>query len=293
MQVSPEQADVDYWVRTLLPPKDVYFLDDSFEPLQAKGAEVLAVDALLSHPQYGSLVYNNAYEYWNINKAKVRRALAAEPDWFGGLPMPERARLFRAQATLGRGMVFGKEVLHGHAFAKMIEHAGVEGKLVLNHFLWNRLDLNMQQQTVERVAKYWEDFDCEPCPLDASVWIRERANRFIHQEGCNCFAASLFGASGQAAWLEKWVWKEEFLRALGELGFEAGNDETPQAGDISVFYDEYGREVHTCFHLSEEKVLNKSGQTKYNALKVLCYQQVLEDWKTCSPRLFCRAAEAA
>jgi hypothetical protein len=286
MKLSPTQNDIDYWVETFLPAKDIYYLDDNFTLIDTEGTELLQPKDLLAHPEYGSLAYANAYEYWKMDPARVKQVLVAVPDWFETLPMLERATLFRQQVQLERGLVFGQEVLHGHAFTKMIQHAGVDGKLVLNHYLWNRLDLNLKQQTTERVAKYWESFECEPCPENAPTWVKIRANSYVHFEGANCFGAALFAASGDAAWLEKRVWQEEFLSNLVVLGYQEVGRSDPLPGDVTVFYDDSGREAHACYQLANGLTLNKSGQTKFQALKVIGYDQVLEDWKNLSPRHF-------
>ena len=210
MRISPDQKVIDYWVETFLPPKDIYYLSASYQLPLGEGVERMPLADFLAHPEYSGLPYNNTYEFWRIEKAEVATVLVAEPGWFNGLPMPERARLFQQQVLLNRGLVFGLDVLHGHAYKKIIQHAGVEGKLVLNHLLWQRFDLNAKQQTVERVARYWEDFDAEECPEDAPDWVKAKANQFINKEGPNCFGASLFGASGDEAWLDSWVWQDAF-----------------------------------------------------------------------------------
>ena len=286
MNLSPTQKDIDYWVETFLPAKDIYYLDGSYTPGRLEETEILQVADLLAHPEYGSIAYTNAYEYWKMDPARVKQVLVAQPDWFAALPMPERAVLFRQQVQLERGLVFGLDVLHGHAFRKMIQHAGVDGKLVLNHYLWNRLDLNLKQQTAERVAKYWESFECELCPEEAPIWVKARANSFVHFEGANDFGATLFGASGEAAWLEKWVWQEEFIGSLASLGFQEADRIEPMAGDVTIFYDDFGREVHACFQLPNGLVLNKSGQSKYQALKVVGYAKFWMTGKNLIPRHF-------
>ncbi|HSN94488.1 MAG TPA: hypothetical protein VLR89_05450 [Anaerolineaceae bacterium] len=286
MNLSPTQKDIDYWVETFLPAKDIYYLDGSYTPSRLEGTELLPVKDLLAHLEYGNMAYTNAYEYWRMDPARVKQVLVASPDWFAALPMPERATLFRQQVQLERGLVFGLDVLHGQAFKKMIQHAGIDGKLVLNHYLWNRLELNFKQQTTERVAKHWESFECEPCPEEVPVWVKTRANSFVHFEGTNGFGAALFGASGDEAWLTKWVWQEEFLANLGSLGFQEAGHSEPIPGDVTIFYDGSGREAHACYQLSNGLVLNKSGQSKYQALKVIRYDQVLEDWKKFNPRHF-------
>ena len=276
MNLSPIQKDIDYWVETFLPAKDIYYLDGSYTPGHLEETELLPAENLLAHPKYGNMAYTNAYEYWKMDLARVKQVLVAQPDWFAALPMPERAVLFRQQVQFERGLVFGMDVLHGHAFRKMIQHAGVDGKLVLNHYLWNRLDLNLKQQTTERVAKYRESFECEACPEDAPSWVNARANSFVHFDGSTSFGAALFGASGDAAWLEKWVWQEEFIGSLASLGYQEADRSDHLPGDVMVFYDESGLEQHACYQLSKDLVLNKSGQTKYQALKVVRYAQVLE-----------------
>ena len=286
MNLSPTQKDIDYWVETFLPAKDIYYLDGSYAPGRLEGTELLPAEDLWAHPEYGSVAYTNAYEYWKMNPARVKQVLIAQPAWFAALPMPERAVLFRQQVQLERGLVFGLDVLHGHAFRKMIQHAGVDGKLVLNHYLWNRLDLNLKQQTTERVAKYWESFECEPCPEDAPSWVNARANSFVHFDGSTSFGAALFGASGEAAWLEKWVWQEEFIGNLASLGYQETGRSDPLPRDVTIFYDDSGREAHACYQLSNGLVLNKSGQTKYQALKVVRYAQVVEDCPSLKPRHF-------
>lgn len=286
MHLSPTQKDIDYWVETFLPSKDIYYLDGSYTPGRLEGTELLPAENLLAHPEFGSMAYTNAYEYWKMNPARVKQVLIAQPDWFAALPMPERAVLFRQQVQLERGLVFGLDVLHGHAFRKMIQHAGVDGKLVLNHYLWNRLELNLKQQTTERVAKYWESFECEPCPEDAPTWVKARANSFVRFEGANAFGAALFGTSGEAVWLEKWVWQEEFIGSLTSLGYREAGRSDPLPGDVTIFYDDSGREAHTCYQLPNGLVLNKSGSSKYQALKAIRYAQVLEDWKNLNSRHF-------
>ena len=286
MKLSPTQKDIDYWVETFLPANDIYYLDGNSDFTILDSNELLTVQALLSHPVYGSIAYTNTYEFWKLDSARVKQVLVAPPGWFAALPMQERAKLFRLQVQLGRGLVFGQDVLPGHAFKKMIQHAGVDGKLVLNHFLWNRLDLNIRQQTVERVARYWDDFECENCPEEAKAWVKTRANSFIHFDGVNAFGAALFGASGDAAWLEKRVRTEEFRAELTRLGYQQTDRSDPLLGDISVFYDEVEQEQHACFQLSNSLALNKNGQTKYQALKVTRYDRVLVDWQNLRPRHF-------
>ncbi len=277
MKLSPTQKDIDYWVETFLPPKDIYYLNANSDFPIPEDAELFTIQDLLTHPEYSSLAYANTYAYYNLNPANIRFVLAVEPGWFASLPMPERARLFRLQVQLGRGMVFGQVALPGHFFNKMIQHAGVDGKLVLNHYLWNRLDLNVRQQTAERVARYIDGFDCEACPQAAPAWVKTLANSFIHSDGTNSFGVALFAASGNPAWLEKNVSPKEFRAELAALNFQQTDRDNPLSGDITVFYDASGLERHACYQLGSGLVLNKSGQNKYQALKVIKFDQVLKD----------------
>lgn len=286
MKLSPTQRDIDYWVETFLPPKDIYYLDEPVSAGNLGTAELLTPSELLAHPEYGSLAYANTYDYEKLDLSRVKWVLVASPDWFPALPMLERAKLFRLQVQLGRGLVLGQEVLPGHAFIKMIQHAGVDGKLVLNHYLWNRLDLNLRQQTAERVARFMDGFECEPCPEDAPAWMKSRANSFIHSDGANGFGATLFAASGNPDWLEKNVSREEFRAELGALGFQQIDRDNSLSGGITVFYDGSGLERHACYQLGNGLVLNKSGQSKYQALKVSKVDQVLEGWPGFKPSSF-------
>jgi hypothetical protein len=107
MKLSPTQNDIDYWVETFLPAKDIYYLDGNPTLNCTEEMELLQTQDLLAHPEYGSLAYTNAYEYWKMDLASVKQVLVAAPDWFETLPMLDRATLFRLQVQLKRGMVFG------------------------------------------------------------------------------------------------------------------------------------------------------------------------------------------
>lgn len=286
MKISPSQKDIDYWVETFLPARDIYYLDDlSGLELPAEGL-LLSPRQLLDHPEYGGSAYFSTYEYARLDPNLVNWVLVASPDWFAALPMLDRAKLFRAQVRLARGLVFDQQVLPGHAFIKMIQHAGVDGKLVLNHFLWNRLDLNLRQQTVERVARFFDGFECESCPEDAPAWVKTHANSFIRSDSANSFGVALFAISGKSEWLEKGVKPQEFKTNLVKLGYQPTDRDEALAGDVTIFFDESGLEKHACYHLGSGLVLNKHGQSKYQALKVTPFTQVLEGWQSHTSKLF-------
>jgi hypothetical protein len=78
MQLSPTQSDIDYWVSTLLLPKDIYFLDGTYCPAADSRWELLPVEELHEHPEYGAMHYLNAYEYWAMDRERVRQVLAGD-----------------------------------------------------------------------------------------------------------------------------------------------------------------------------------------------------------------------
>ncbi len=279
MHLSPSQEDIDYWVSTLLPPKDVYYLDGHYRPAPDPRYEIIPVTDLRDHPQYGAIEYLNAYEYWAMDNDKTREVLVSEPDYFASLPMPERARLFGLQVALKRGMVFDNDVLRGKAFQKMIQHAGVEGRLVLNHLIWERMNLNIRQQTAQRVARSWEDdWEVEDLPASLAPHIQQIANTWLHAEGANCFGVALYAAANAGEWLHTWVDQATFLSGIEASGYLLSADTQEQAGDLLLFYDAKDHLRHAAFAVEQGLVLNKNGQVKFQPVKLLRTQKLLDEW---------------
>lgn len=59
MKLSPTQKDIDYWVETFLPPKDIYYLNANSDFPIPEDAELFTIQDLLTHPEYSSLAYAN------------------------------------------------------------------------------------------------------------------------------------------------------------------------------------------------------------------------------------------
>ena len=147
-------------------------------------------------------------------------------------------------------------------------------KLILSNTLFNKLSSKVKEVLTISYAKEQDDWSALKLPEKLSEFKRI-SNVFIDNDGCNCLATVLYAISKDETYLQKWVTQQEFVENLSN--YKEINDNKFKRGDVVVFYGENNIQ-HACYSLDGKLFLNKSGQSKFNPILVLKFEDIYKDW---------------
>lgn len=123
----------------------------------------------------------------------------------------------------------------------------------------------------------WDDELAYPVPEAMPVHQRGIANGFIQQEGVNCLAVAAYAITGRPGDLLQWLHPEEFLEILEQHGYAPSGGTEPQSGDVLTFSLE-GAIVHAAYCLAPNRILNKSGQSSFNPVRIIDAPILRREW---------------
>lgn len=253
----------------------LWLWDDA--PLPAGQIEPVVIPStkLRKHPVTSDIRTVNAFLLWAISR-DTRQVILDDGRWLASLGPDDRAAVREKQVTLNRGLCIPVErVAHG---LDSLEAATFRGKLVLDRALWQSLPEQVQRHIILTELPLWDDADVRPVPAGTPPHIAAIANRFILEEGINCLAVTTYAITEDAADLHRWLQTDEFDDVLRDHGYRETADGGPASGDVLAWYGDDGI-VHACYVLGPDRVVNKSGQSSFNPIRIVDVATVEREWE--------------
>ncbi|QOS78516.1 hypothetical protein JNUCC31_28040 [Paenibacillus sp. JNUCC31] len=279
MKIKPDEKVLFSWMNCYVPEKDLFFLSKEHLDYGIDFTDVLLMpkEEFYNHSTYRQVNYVNGYEYWNIKNADF--VIIAEKEWIETIPKDMKRFLLNAQLQMGRGLVFPLSVVDD--LADIPDSYLMDGHVVLQRFMWEKLDKSCKAQILTTVVyEWWDKGECEKPPESLPDFLKPHANSFAHSQGANCLAAVLFAISnGKQEWfIYEWLHQKTFLEKLKLYHYEELITEDLHQGDVVTWTDENGIIQHAAYHLGEELYFNKDGQTIFNPWKILSKEQLYREW---------------
>lgn len=266
--IQPEKKNIKYWIKSLIPQKDVWFFRN--KPSFAD-CNILTIDKYLE--QYDLINYNNAYCHWLIKKYAKYVIVDESNSWIVSLNQFDRDAVYREQIKCERGLII--ENIQEFENVNSLTEMMCDDKMILSNATFKNLSNDIKESIVINYAKEQDDWSTYKLPKEIKSF--SIANKFIDNDGCNCLATVLFAITKNKQYLQQWVNQDEFIRDLGE--YVEMCDGVFQYGDVVIFYDDNNIQ-HSCFALNDRLFLNKSGQSKFNPILVLTFEDIKNDWQT-------------
>jgi len=267
-EMIPTKQNIDYWIKTLLPSKDVWFFK---QKPNFYNVEIIDIEKYLI--EYDCLEYINSYCHWLVKK-NAQYVIIDESNWILSLTDKERNFVYKEQIELERGLII--ENASSLINNKEIADALYDNKIILSNSTFNSLDYGIKEQLAIAYAKEQDDWACYDIKIE-NAKLNAIKNSFINNEGTNCLAIVLYAITLNDKYLTSWVNQEEFNCLLAD--YNIIENSKLEYGDVLIFYDENNVIQHSCFALGDDLFLNKSGQSKFNPVVVQSYENIVNDWQ--------------
>lgn len=251
---------------------------------------VILKDEFFKHATYLQIQLANSYEYWNISK-DIEYVIVAQPDWITSLAASDKEALLRIQISVGRGLIFPLDLFSAIDVVP-VEYILEEKEkqyVVLQYDMWNKLPFSSKEETIKAYALLWDNWLCSAVPMNIPAHLKSFANTFSEKAGANCLAATLFAVSSQPEYQEwiihEWVHQKTFLAGLKNASYKQTEEELHEA-DVVAWVNEEGVIQHAAYHIGNQLFFNKNGQTFFNPWKVIHLNELNEEWKKFSVRIY-------
>lgn len=267
-EIIPSKENIDYWIKTLLPSKDVWFFKQ-----KPNFYNVEIIDMANYLREYDSLEYINSYFHWLVKK-NAKYVIIDETNWILSLTDKERNFVYKEQIELERGLII--ENTSSLSNNKEIADALCDNNIILSNSIFNSLDYALKEQLAIAYAKEQDNWTCYDIKIE-NTKLNAVKNSFINNEGTNCLAIVLYAITLDDKYLTSWVKQKEFNCLLADYNVIEKNK--LEYGDVLIFYDDNNTIHHSCFALGNNLFLNKSGQSKFNPVVVQSYENIVNDWQ--------------
>lgn len=274
--LKPSKYVIDNWILNLLPEYDIYFLKELPSDLDLNLCLPMPVNEYFDHPVYSQLEYVNAYELWRISN-KANYAIIDFSNWFDDLSRANQKQVLLNQYELNRGLVVSLDWFY--IDNKLLENNLIKNKVVMNRNLWESLSYQDKERFIYHYAQDWEDWNCKTVSneIDMDIDLISIVNTFTIKEGINCLSTVLYCLTHQENILKQWVHEKTFLIALEQLGYKETRDNKIERNTVIVFKDDE-KIIHAAYIVSESLAINKSGQSKFNPIKLVDIDILIKEW---------------
>ena len=274
--LKPSKYVIDNWILNLLPEYDIYFLKELPSDLDLNLCLPMPVNEYFDHPVYSQLEYVNAYELWRISN-KANYAIIDFSNWFDDLSRANQKQVLLNQYELNRGLVVSLDWFY--IDNKLLENNLIKNKVVMNRNLWECLSYQDKERFIYHYAQDWEDWNCKTVSneIDMDIDLISIVNTFTIKEGINCLSTVLYCLTHQENILKQWVHEKTFLIALEQLGYKETRDNKIERNTVIVFKDDE-KIIHAAYIVSEGLAINKSGQSKFNPIKLVDIDILIKEW---------------
>ncbi|EMR07247.1 hypothetical protein C772_00892 [Bhargavaea cecembensis DSE10] len=292
VNIRPAEEQVEQWIDQYIPEKDLFFVDEAMlENLDKHldGVLIMPRKEFSGHSAYSQIQMNNSYMYWTLSK-QATSVIVAPPDWLDQLPRQQRRTLLFNQCRMGRGMIFpmglfpsAEEVLGDHVVEV---EAGTF--VVIRKGMWNRLPYPVKAHAIQAYARMWDTWEAAEVPEETPAHIRKYANRFTAIPGSNCFASALYAVTGQEWMVHEWIHPETLMNGLRRAGYSPDDGEL-MPGDVITYVNQSGEVRHAAYHIGQNLIFNKNGQTFFNPWKIVSLEELNGEWAQYEIRIHRRA----
>jgi hypothetical protein len=260
--MEPSKEQIEFWIKKYVPDKDYFFVAErdlvTFEPYLTN-VLIIPRSEFFQHASYIQIQLVNSFEYWNLSK-EVQYVMVASPDWCTSLPSNLIKELFSIQVKMGRGLIL--PVPATVSIASIPEGYLVEEKhLVIQSEMWRLLPYELKETVLLDYAFRWDNWNAYEFPEHTPLHLRNFANTFPSDAGSNCLSATLFAISGQEWMIKEWVHQQTFEQGLNHAQYYKTEHKELAAGDVVTWENEEGIIIHAAYHISDQLIFNKNGQT--------------------------------
>lgn len=292
VQIQPVQEQIDAWIVKHVPEKDLFFLKEQDLNIFKKylqGTLVMPRDEL-RYSSYNQIQWVNSYTTWNISK-DFQFVVVAQPDWIMTLAPLDRELLFRMQYAAGRGLIFPLSYFSQLAALpkEHIINTNDEQVIVIQKDMWMKLPTSYQEEAIKEYAQEYDDWTSTKIPANIPVHLSKYANTFSKTAGANCLAAVLYAISTnpqRQEWIiNEWIFQNTFIEGLKNAGYSP-TDRKFQKGDVVAWVNADGVIQHATYCINNQLFFNKNGQTIFNPWKIVTWDELQEEWKRFTPRVY-------
>lgn len=254
IEIKPSKTLLKYWVETLIPPCDVFFFQE-LTNIKEIDNNLITISNYIK--TFSDIKYINAYEHWNVK----RNAKYVYVDYKNNLltNTSNIDYIYKQQIACCRGLI-----LHDNT--------------ILTNWLFKNLNYKEKENLTIKYAKEIDDW-FGYTSVEIPIYIKEVANKFVKEDGCNCLATAIFGATQDNKILSEWLNEDKFLKKLQELNYKKV-EKLCQPNDIIIFKNK-GKILHACYCVDDKLFLNKSGQSRFNPIVLLSFDDIKKDWNNC------------
>ena len=279
--MEPTKEQVSSWIENFVPKKDLFFVEE--KDLHSLGEYLRAVlvvprEEFFNHSSYKQIQFVNSYMYWRIS-SKADFVIVATPDWIINLPEQKRLEILNVQYKMNRGLILPLSLFASERSIPqeyIVEENG-EKFFVIQHSVWNTLSYQIKEDAILAYAQQWDNWFGHDLPEQTPAHIKNYANKFPVESGSNCLSSTLFAITGQDWMIDEWVHPNTFLNGLERAGFFPKNDGIKK-GDIITWENEDGVIKHAAYHIDNNLLFNKNGQTFFNPWMIKDLYKLNEDW---------------
>jgi hypothetical protein len=290
IHIKPDSETIECWIEAFVPERDLFFLtENELGNFEEYLDEVLVIpkEEFSANATYNGIQWQNSYTYWNLSE-EVESVIVAVPDWVGRLPEVTRKQLFQRQKEVGNGLIY--EISHDGIDdsipADHLLESGCEQFIVLQKAMWEELSCEVKGALISEFAQQWEKWTCYEHSLESHQHLQKYANVFPSSGGGNCLAATLFAVTREEWIINEWVHQKTFSLGLERAHYRQVENGGLSDGDVVTWENEDGVIQHASFCVGDDKFFNKSGQTFFNAWKIVDWRDLQEMWKSYKMKVF-------
>lgn len=290
IHMKPESETIKRWTEAFIPEKDLFFLtENELVNLEEYLDHVLVIpkEEFSANSTYNQIQWQNSYTYWNLSK-NVEFVIVAESSWVGRLPRARRKQLFHSQKEAGSGLIYevsqdriDDSIPHEHLLK-----SGGEQFIVLQKAMWEELRYEVKRDLISEIAQQWEEWVCYGHSLESHPHLQKYANVFPSSGGGNCLAATLFAIIRHEWIINEWVHPKTFSLGLKRANYHQMAHGELRDGDVVTWENENGIIQHASFCVGDDKFFNKSGQTFFNAWKIVDSADLEDMWSSYTMKIF-------
>jgi hypothetical protein len=154
-----------------------------------------------------------------------------------------------------------------------------ETYVVIQQDMWKDIPYKIKESSMIAYANLWDDWTCFDVPENTPLHLRKYANKFATLSGSNCLSATLYAITKKDWIINEWVHQETFKLALKRLGYSPLENDDIYKGDVVVWVNSECVIQHASYHIVNNLLFNKNGQTFFNPWKVTDINELSEKWK--------------
>lgn len=243
-------------MRTLKQDNDLFFINTSaYEQLkdEMKTTVVCPKDEFRGHAIYKNFHVSNCHRTWQIEDYDY--VIVARPGWYESLSRDKKEIIYNEQKRTGSRMMLAN--------------------VLITQKYWDALPLEYKKKVIHMFDEYIEPINLSKIPET----FKQLHNKFPEKHGGNCFAATLYGVTGEKRLLTEWIHDQTFIEMLKRNDYEPVNK---KKGEGVLVFEKDGMVIHACYMIDDNYCFNKSGQTFFNPWHIATHDKLLQDWKGCT-----------